>query len=147
MAVRITKNAEGLEITSTSNPKYGFIRVEESRMVFKGRFATQKKRSALIIAEIEALQQTLANTPSRILPGHIVIREQLTPVNPEDTEYGLKIAGQTGVICRVEDQPIYIDTFYSEDPNETDVFIQHTNKEEIKAAQAQEVVNEENVLE
>ena len=47
-----------------------------------------------------------------MLPGKIVVVESLTPFNPENPDRDLKIAGGTGVICRIDDQPIYRQTFY-----------------------------------
>jgi hypothetical protein len=37
------------------------------------------------------------------LPGTIVIEESLTPFNKKAPERDLKIAGETGIVCRVGD--------------------------------------------
>ena len=67
-----------------------------------------------------------------MLPGKIVVVESLTPFNPENPDRDLKIAGGTGVICRIDDQPIYRQTFYSTNPNSYDQLLAHNNSTEIK---------------
>jgi hypothetical protein len=66
----------------------------------------------------------------------IVVIESLTPFNSENPERDLKIAGDTGVICRYDDQPIYRQSFYTSNMNANDQFIVHTNSQEIKEVQA-----------
>jgi hypothetical protein len=44
----------------------------------------------------------------------------------------LKYAGKTGVVCRFFDEPIYRQSFYTENVNEQDELIQHTNTDEIR---------------
>ena len=47
-----------------------------------------------------------------------------------------KRAGNNGPICLFEDQAIYRRTYYTLDLNDADVFIQHTNVQEIREANA-----------
>jgi hypothetical protein len=46
----------------------------------------------------------------------------------------LKIAGDTGIICSVEGQPIYRKTIYSSASNAEDVLIKHDNVDELRTA-------------
>ncbi len=66
------------------------------------------------------------------IPGKIVVRESFMPFNLKDSERDLKIAGDTGIICRVDDQPIYRQTFFTYDLNAQDELIAHTNTDEIR---------------
>jgi len=134
MSVKITKDQFGHKvIRSKSNPEFGYIRVEEIRTNFSGKFAGSQKRSALINGPIELLTQIVANAENDTLPGKVVITESHEPLS-SDPQKTLKIAGKTGIVCRVDDQPIYRDTFYTEDMDAKDELIQHTNKDEIQAA-------------
>jgi hypothetical protein len=65
-----------------------------------------------------------------------VVKEQLKPFNKRNPEKDLKVAGDTGITCMVDDQPIYRKSFYSQDDNAKDVLVAHTNVEAIKAAYA-----------
>jgi len=69
------------------------------------------------------------------LAGKIIIKESLTPFNEKQPEKDLKIAGDTGVICTVDGNPIYRKTVYSQDANTADTFVKHDNVDEIRAAQ------------
>jgi ribosome biogenesis protein Tsr3 len=62
--------------------------------------------------------------------------ESLTAFNANNPDRDLKIAGDTGVICRIDDQPIYRQTFYSINDNAFDELITHNNSDEIKEVQA-----------
>ena len=46
----------------------------------------------------------------------------------------MKIAGSTGVVCKVNGQPIYRKTVYTDIPTLKEELIAHDNIEEIKAA-------------
>jgi hypothetical protein len=117
---------------SKNNPEYGYVRVENITTQINGEgWLRTVKRSALIKGLIEDLIS--ANfTAGQQIPGKIVVRESLTPFNPENPERNLKIAGETGIVCRVDDQPIYRETFYTTDLTAQDELITHTNSEEIK---------------
>ena len=121
---------------STKNPEYGYIRVEQqAKQISEGGWFKFVKRSALIKGKVEDLRAADFKAGEEI-PGKIVIRESFEPVNPANTDQGLKIAGDTGVICRVEDQPIYRDAYYTTQMEAEDCFIAHTNTDEIREVQA-----------
>ena len=123
---------------SPNNPEYGYIRVEQDCPVFnsKGWFDF-KKRCAIIPGKTEELKRAVHAgffKAGNELPGKIVVKEQLEPLMESNPDFGLKRAGNDGVVLLFEDQMIYRRTFYTENLTETDVLIQHTNIDEIKSA-------------
>lgn len=117
---------------SENNPEYGYIRVEQvATQISEQGWLRNVKRSALIKGKVEDLVAT-GYREGTMLPGKIVVVESLTPFNPENPDRDLKIAGGTGVICRIDDQPIYRQTFYSTNPNSYDQLLAHNNSTEIK---------------
>lgn len=121
---------------SPNNPEYGYIRVESyTNEISNDGWLKPVRRSALIKGKVEDLVEADFKVGDTI-PGKIVVRESFEPVNPENTEKGIKIAGASGIICRVDDQPIYRDTVFTTDMDAQDVFIQHSNTDEIKEAMA-----------
>ena len=121
-----------------NNPEYGYIRVEQDCPVFnsKGWFDF-KKRCAIIPGRTQDLKRAVESNffvAGKELPGKIVVREQLEPLMESNPDFGLKRAGNDGVVLLFEDQMIYRRAFYTENMNETDVLIQHTNIDEVKSA-------------
>jgi len=135
--VVVTADAAGnVIIRSSKNPTYGHIRVEQTRMIVdETGFARKKKLSALIPGTIEDLK-SFNWTANQVIEGKIVIKESLTPFNKYEPERDYKVAGQSQVVCRNDEQPIYRKHFYSLSPNSEDVLVAHTNGEEIQAAYA-----------
>lgn len=134
--VVVTGDAAGnVIVTSKNNPEYGFIRVEQSRMLVDDRgWARKKTVSALIPGKVEDLQG-FDWSAGEVVEGKVVVIESLTPFNEQDPSRDLKIAGDTGVICTVDGNPIYRKTVYSQDTNTADTFVKHDNVDEIRAAQ------------
>lgn len=123
---------------SPNNPEYGYIRVEQDCPVFnsKGWFDF-KKRCAIIPGRTQDLKRAVESNffvAGKELTGKIVVREQLEPLMESNPDFGLKRAGNDGVVLLFEDQMIYRRAFYTENMNETDVLIQHTNIDEVKSA-------------
>jgi hypothetical protein len=135
--VTVTADENGNVIgVSKNNPEYGYVRVEQtSPMVTDRGWLKISKRSSLIKGKVEDLK-SLNYTAGQQLPGTIVIKESLTPFNTDNPDRDLKIAGETGVVCRIDDQPIYRQTFYTTNPNSYDELITHTNADEIREVQA-----------
>lgn len=131
--VKVTVDENGNVIgVSQNNPEYGYIRVEQNCTVINPNgWLRNTKRSALIKGTVADLIQA-GFTEGKELPGRIVVIESHEPFNPENPDRDLKIAGDTGVICRVGDQPIYRQTFYSSNENAQDELIMHTNTQEIR---------------
>lgn len=121
---------------SQNNPEYGYVRVEQvARTINDEGWLRISKRSALIKGKVEDLEE-VNFTEGQELPGQIIVVESLQAFNEENPDRDLKIAGDTGVICRVDDQPIYRQTFYTSNKEAQDQLIMHSNKQEIKEVQA-----------
>lgn len=131
--VKVTADQNGNVIVINENkPEYGYIRVEqETVQINGGGWLNISKRSAFINGKVEDLLKADYKNGQEIF-GKIVIMESLVPFNPTNPDKNLKLAGTSGVICRVDDQPIYRQAFYTGNPNAYDELIMHTNSEEIK---------------
>tara|TARA_R100000152_G_scaffold19917_1_gene12596 strand:- start:1233 stop:1850 length:618 start_codon:yes stop_codon:yes gene_type:complete len=133
--VRVSPDDQGNVIrVSKNNPEYGCIRLEQQRVSFNTQgWVNNKKLSCLIHGKVEDLQ-SLAFDAETELPGKIVVREQLSPFSGKDPDRDLKIAGDTGVVCCKYGEPIYRKSFYVTNEDESDIFIAHTNTEDIQNA-------------
>ena len=146
--VKVTANEKGqVVIPSENNPMFGYVRVQQERPVTdENGWLRLKTLTALVPGTVSDLSK-LGWVNGQFIPGNIVIREQLTPFNKRNPDRDLKVAGDTGIVCRVGDQPIYRNTFYSTNPSAVDTVLEHTNADEIKAAYLGETsaasVNEE----
>ena len=131
--VRVTADINGNVIgVSQNNPEYGYVRVEQSvTQISEAGWLKPVKRSALIKGKVEDLAQA-GFVEGYELSGKIIVKESLTPFNPENPDRDLKIAGDTGIICRVDDQPIYRQSVYTVNDQAQDEFIMHDNTEENK---------------
>ena len=135
--VVVTGDANGNVIgVSENNPDYGYVRVEQNGTFINDQgWLRMSKRSTLIKGLVKDLEEANFKAGQE-LPGKIVVVESLIPFNPENPDRDLKIAGDTGVICRIDDQPIYRQTFFTSNLDATDQLITHTNSEEIREVQA-----------
>lgn len=135
--VKVTADQDGNIIgVSQNNPEYGYVRVEQiATTVNSEGWLRRAKRSALIKGKVVDLLDTNFKEGQE-LPGKIVVVESHIPFNPENPERDLKIAGDTGVVCRVDDQPIYRQTYYTTNESAQDELIMHNNTEEIREVQA-----------
>ena len=135
--VKVTANEAGrVVIASENNPAYGYIRVEQERAVTdENGWIRVKTLTALIPGTVSDLNK-LGWVAGQVVPGTIVIREQLTPFNKRNPERDIKIAGSTGIVCKVGDAPIYRNTFYHHNTDAQDVLVAHTNVNEIKETYA-----------
>lgn len=135
--VRVVADDKGNVIgVSQNNPEYGYVRVQQTvAQVNEEGWLRMSKRSALIKGKVEDLVE-MNYQENQEVPGKIVVRESFVPFNAENPERDLKIAGITGVICRVDDQPIYRQTFYTTNESSQDELIMHTNGLEIKEVQS-----------
>lgn len=67
--------------------------------------------------------------------GKLVIQESLVPFNKTNPARDIKWADQTaGLKCMVDEMPIYRRTLFTNDESKADVFITHTNGEQLSAA-------------
>jgi len=127
---------------SANNPEYGYVKLQQLTMQINDEgWLRQSLRTALIKGKVEDLVASNFKA-EQVLPGKIIVRESLSPFNPENPDKNLKIAGDTGIVCRVNDQPIYRQTFYTQNENAIDEFIMHDNTDEIKdVMQAQKQIS------
>jgi hypothetical protein len=119
---------------SPNNPDWGYIKVEQSTNVYDDNgFLNRKKVTAIISAPIAILQEA-DYFAGQLLDGNIIVQESITPWNEKNPDRDLKVAGATGIICRIDGQPIYRKTFYSEKENAKDIYLAHDNVDELKRA-------------
>lgn len=119
---------------STNNPEYGYIKLEQVKTVIDDNgFLKKQIMSALIHGPVGILKE-MNYKADQELEGRIVVQESLTPWNKKNPENDLKIAGKTGIVCRIENQPIYRRTIYTEKENVVDTFIAHDNGQELRIA-------------
>lgn len=133
--VTVTADELGNVICASLNPEIGYIKLEQQVNSFNGNWVKNQKRTALIFGKIEDLR-LLDLTANQQLDGKIIIEESFVPFNVKNAEREMKMAGETGIHCHVDGQPIYRRSRYTKNINEHDTFIQHTNTEEIKEALA-----------
>ena len=131
----VTANEAGQVINvSENNPDYGYIRVEQTQSSFDTNgWVRLRTVSALVPGTVEDLK-ALGWAPGMELTGNVITVEQLDPFNAENPEKDYKIAGETGIVCCLDGQPIYRRSFYTEDPSRQGNSIQHNNTDAIKAA-------------
>jgi hypothetical protein len=138
--VTVTASNLGHVITpSENNPEFGYVRVEETKVSYEGKFRNEKTRSATIWGKVADLKKDGFFAGQKI-NGQIVIKESLDPTNPNNLEQDLKKAGDTGVVCSQDGQGIYRTSVFTADLDAKDTLIAHDNADQIKAAQATKMV-------
>ena len=120
-------------ITQTLNPEIGYVRLEQQVNSINGNWIKSQKRSCIIFGKHDDLKAFNLN-PNQELDGKIIVEESFIPFNPSNAEREIKMAGDTGVPCLVDGQPIYRRTRYTTNLMEQDVLIQHNNTEDIREA-------------
>jgi hypothetical protein len=119
---------------SQSNPEFGHVRLQQTRVTFGNSGWVKKSNiSTLLHGKLEDLNE-MGLESMESLPGKIVIKEQLEPFSKNDPDRDYKKAGETGIICCVDGQPIYRKTFFVADATAEDVLIAHNNGLAIKEA-------------
>jgi len=142
--VKVLKNEDGSVLTvSEKNPEYAYVRVQQIRTVVDDSgFLRRKPVNAIIPGHIDDMK-AMNFFADQELPGTVLIKEALVPFNAKDPERDLKVAGSTGIVCTLDGLPIYRKTYYSIKSNVEDIFVQHDNKEQIKAAFSNASANSE----
>ncbi len=119
---------------SNNNSEYAYIRLQQDRVTFGNNGWVKKSNvSTLLHGKLEDLQ-SLNFKAEDTLAGKIIIKESLEPFSSNDPDRDLKRAGDTGIICCVDGQPIYRKTFFVADATAEDVLIAHNNSDAIKEA-------------
>ena len=123
---------------SSSNSEYGYVRLGQKRVTFGvNGWVKSSNVSTLIHGKLEDLQET-GFKAGESLSGKIIIREQLEPFSKKDPNRDYKYAGDTGIICCVDGQPIYRKTFFVPNVDAEDVLLAHTNGQDIREANGSE---------
>lgn len=121
---------------SKNNPEYGYIRLGYKDVsIGKGGWLKPRNLTTLIIGQTEVLT-AYAKDLGKTLPGKIIAIESLEPFNNTNPDRDLKYAGDTGIICCQDGQPIYRKTEYTYDENAQDTLVAHNNGDAIRAANA-----------
>tara|TARA_R110000803_G_scaffold121628_1_gene189731 strand:- start:3502 stop:4083 length:582 start_codon:yes stop_codon:yes gene_type:complete len=119
---------------SSNNAEFGHIRLEQQTVSFGNTgWVKSSNRTTLLHGKMDDLQSLNLNE-STPLNGKIIVKESVTPFSNNDPDRDLKIAGETGIVCSVDDQPIYRKTFFVADITAQDVLIAHTNGDAIREA-------------
>ena len=135
--VKVVSDDNGNVINiSEKSPEYGYVRVEQTATTIGSNgWLRLSKRSSLIKGKVEDLVKAGFKEGS-VLPGKLVVLESFEPFDTNNPERDLKFAGNTGVVCRLDDQPIYRQTVYTTNHDSQDQLIMHNNADEIKEVQA-----------
>lgn len=119
---------------SQNNTDYGHVRLQQERVTFTNTgWVNRKTVSTLLHGKVEDLREMGLHNMKE-LSGKIVIRESFEPFNSTDPDRDLKIAGDTGIVCCQDGQPIYRKTMYTADANAEDVLVAHDNGDAIREA-------------
>jgi hypothetical protein len=131
---------------SNLNSKFGHVRLQQTRVTFgNGGWVKKSNVSTLLHGTMEDLND-MGIASMKVLPGKIIIKEQVEPFSVNNQDRDLKMAGQTGIICCVDGQPIYRKTFFVADATAQDVLIAHDNGLAIKEANSSDNSVSSNVI-
>ena len=131
--VKVQADELGNVITPTANPEIGYIKLEQKSNIINGNWVKNQKKTCLIFGKFEELAE-FNFTKDQELDGQIIIEESFIPFNEKNAEREIKMAGNTGVPCLLDGQPIYRRQRYTTNMNEQDLLIQHNNTAQIKEA-------------
>ena len=121
---------------STTNPVYGYVRLEQKRSIVDDNgFLRLKPVSTLLHGTITELTAS-GFYAGQELSGQIVVQESLTAFNAKAPQKDLKVAGSTGIVCTLDGAPIYRRTLYTEASNAQDKTIKHDNVSQLREAYA-----------
>ena len=134
--VKVVANATTGAVVNVSenNPEYGYIRLEQTKAIVDDNgFLKPRTISTLLQGTVEDLQG-LSFFAGQEVDGKIQIKESLEPFSQKAPDRDLKKAGETGIICTQGGAPIYRKTVYDMSGSKKDVFVQHDNVAELRAA-------------
>lgn len=132
--VKVLKNEDDSVLNiSENNPDYAWVLLQQVRTVVDDSgFLRRKPVTAILPGPVEDMK-AMNFYAGQELPGKILIKEALVPFNLKNPDRDLKIAGESGIVCKLEGFPIYRKTYYTTKSNIEDIFVQHDNKDEIKS--------------
>lgn len=132
-----------------SNPKFGYVQLQQTAMVVDGGWIRENKRTALLRADVELLSKFVTGNKTLSLPGKIVVKEFLESQVPqtiaekffnkavsheEQIEPYLKRAGADGVQLTYGGERILRFSEYDPSGNDTDTRIAHDNIDAVREA-------------
>lgn len=137
--VKVTADPAGnVIVKSKNNLEWGYIRVEQSRLLIDesgiGRDITM---SALIPGTIATLSKFNWSADQEI-EGRIIFVESTKAFRKFDADKDVKVAGASGILCTIEGSPIYRKNFYKISSLAVDTAVAHDNGDEISLAYAAE---------
>jgi hypothetical protein len=138
--VNIMPDEHGNKIrVSSNNPEFGYIRLQQNTTTIgANNWLKAQNRSTLVHGKVEELEASFSGIDH--LPGQLIIREQITAFDNNNPDRDLKMAGETGIICKAVDtetgevMPIYRKTFFDPTMKMTDTLVPHINSDEIREA-------------
>lgn len=132
--VRVIADENGNVIRQSKNPDFGYVVVKQERIVHKRGWINSRERTALIKGTIDLLKKQKYRK-NGLIEGNIVTYETTEPLDRRNPEYGLKYAGDTGIVCCTADgEAIYRETYYDITGQDSDTLVAHANGAEISAA-------------
>lgn len=134
--VKVVANATTGAVVNISenNPEYGYVRLEQTKPIVDDNGFLKPRTISTLLQGATADLQGMSFFAGQELEGKIQIKEQLEPFNTKNPERDLKKAGDTGIICSQESNPIYRKTVYDMSDSKKDTFVQHDNVAELRAA-------------
>jgi hypothetical protein len=121
-------------MVSPNNPDFACVRLEQTKIVIGNNNFIEKKTVSTLLQGSTTDLLSMGLYAGQDLPGVIVIEESLTAFNKKTPERDLKIAGDTGIVCSVDGNPIYRRAVYSTASNAQDLLVQHNNIEQLRNA-------------
>lgn len=127
--VTVQQNKDGQVVNvNTNNPEFGYVRVGQTIAKFNSDgWLSTENRYFLLKGRLNELQNSGLSSGLE-MPGQLIRQESLEPFNDYSQP---KMAGDSGVICKVAGQPIYSRIVYDRSGTMEDTLIAHDNKEEI----------------
>ena len=132
---------------SKNNPEYGHVVLsQEDSMFTQTGWIKKVTKSTLLHGTVEDLRDE-KQLKNKTLQGSIYIVESFKPFSTDNPDYDLKMAGNTGVVCKGTDtetgemnMPIYRKSYYDPTGTMVDTLVPHTNSQEIREANSSEIV-------
>jgi len=128
---------KGKAVRVSKNPEIGYITVKSVTPVLRKGWMANKELTTNIRGPLKDLQtppEPYTSWEAYVKAGKIIVVESLTPINSSDLSEGLKLAGDTGVVCMKGGKPIYRETEFVIDSSALNIYIQHDNIDEIRKA-------------
>jgi hypothetical protein len=132
--VKVTTDAAGNVVVVSQNPEFGYIRVEQRRLMMdENGWVRPRTVSALIHGRVDVLHE-YGWKKGQEIDGKVLIKESLTPFNKKEPDRDAKVAGKTGIVCTYQGAPIYRFHTWDETGKKEDELIQHDNIDAIREA-------------